>query len=205
MPDGAPRIVRKEQAPDARKYAIIPIRAARDKSLSAGTMRALLVVCSYANKAGFCWTSQRRMARDLNISQQALSVYIKKLKAAGYIETVFRGFSGERADTIRVIFKEGISMEEAARTSGETAPFLAEKEQKKRRGRPPASKQRLSTEAQSNDNCQAVVSTTCQGDDARLVELREKVSAKVWQLAVQRVGNDTDYAALKQAITRLLR
>jgi DNA-binding MarR family transcriptional regulator len=204
MPDGAPRIIRKEQAPDARQFAIFPIRAARDKRLTAAQQRVLMVICSYANKGGFCWTGQARMARDLNISQQAFSVHFRKLKAMGYVETVFQGFSGERADTIRVIFKEDLTMQQVVEKTGAAAPFIAEKQEKKRRGRPPGSKSRLSSESKSNDNSQSVVYPTSEDED-RLLVLKSKVSSKVWDLAVLRVGNSTDYSALKQAITKLLR
>ena len=40
----------------------------------------------------------------LHITKQAVNKAVKQLKQAGYIEVVSRGFRGERADTIRVVF-----------------------------------------------------------------------------------------------------
>lgn len=205
MPDGGFKIVRKEQSPDARTFAIIPIRAATDRKLTLSQLRVLMVICSYSNKAGFCWTGQRRMAKDLNMSQQAISQQFKKLKANGYVETVFQGFSGERADTIRVIFKEGLNMKEVVKVAGASAPFLAQKEVKKRRGRPPKNQATLSPNSQHNDNSSLVVDSNGVDEVDKLGELKDKVRDKIWNLAMQRTDNSTDYATVLAAINKLLR
>jgi len=201
MPDGAPKIIRREQLPDARTIAIIPIRAVRDKTLSVAQWRMLCVCCSYANKAGLLWAGQTRLGKDLGISQQATSVTIKKLQAKGYIETVYNGFKGERAATRRIIFNEGKTMNEVLKVTEAKAPYMVEKE--KKRGRP--KKVRLSPEHQSNDNVDSVVLSQREGDSHKLVELKNKVSDKVWQLAMLRTDNSTDYATVKAAINKLLR
>lgn len=145
------------------------------------------------------------MAKDLNMSQQAISQQFKKLKANGYVETVFQGFSGERADTIRVIFKEGLNMKEVVKVAGASAPFLAQKEVKKRRGRPPKNQATLSPNSQHNDNSSLVVDSNGVDEVDKLGELKDKVRDKIWNLAMQRTDNSTDYATVLAAINKLLR
>jgi hypothetical protein len=38
-----------------------------------------------------------------------------------------------------------------------------------------------------------------------VMRLKNKVSDKIWHLAIQRAGTETDYAKIKQAIDKLLR
>ncbi len=108
-----PRIKEKEPAPDQRKLAVIPIRAATDKSLTEGMMRVLLLVASYTNRAGLTWVSQARLAQDLGVTRQAVTKHLGKLIKAGYIEVVSKGWRGERSNSIRLIFDPSIDAETA--------------------------------------------------------------------------------------------
>jgi len=108
-----PRIKEKEPAPDQRKLAVIPIRAATDKSLTEGMMRTLLLVASYCNRAGITWVGQARLAQDLGVSRQAITRQVGKLVKAGYLEVVSKGWRGERANSIRLIFDKSIDAETA--------------------------------------------------------------------------------------------
>jgi DNA-binding transcriptional regulator GbsR (MarR family) len=129
-----PRIKEKEPAPDQRKICVMPIRALTDRSLSDAAVRVLGILCSYCNRAGLTWVSQTRLAKDMNVSKQAISKQVVKLKAAGYVEVVKKGFRGERTDTIRVVFDESIDVETAlavtSRHEDNRPPALKEEQMK---------------------------------------------------------------------------
>lgn len=108
-----PRIREKEPMPDQRKVCVMPIRAVFDKKMSHGGLQALAALCAYCNRAGITWVSQTRLAQDLGISQQAVAKQFKQLRELGYLETVRKGFKGERTDTLRVIFDPTITAEQA--------------------------------------------------------------------------------------------
>lgn len=108
-----PRVKQKEAPPDARKVAIIPIRACTDPNLTLGMIRVLLCICSYANRAGITWVGQQRLAQDLKISRQAVQKQLAKLAKAGYLVIVAKGWRGERANTLRVIFDPTIDTDTA--------------------------------------------------------------------------------------------
>lgn len=108
-----PRVRQKEPLPDQRKVAVLPIRALADKDMTDGAFRALALLCSYCNRAGITWVSQTRLAKDMNVSQQAISKHFKQLRQLGYLETVKKGFKGERTDTLRVIFDLTVDAETA--------------------------------------------------------------------------------------------
>lgn len=128
-----PKIIEKEDVPHQKAYCITPFRAASDKNLHEQTLRVLMMLCSYTNRAGITWVGQTTLAKQLNIHQQAVSRQIKLLEKLGYLQVVSKGFKGERADTRRVIFDETVSTEDAigiASTAEEDArpPFIVKKE-----------------------------------------------------------------------------
>ncbi len=132
LPKRKPRVVQKEAAPDLRKVAVLPIRAVFDQKLTHGALQVLAAVCAFANRAGITWVSQTRLAKDLGISQQAVAKQFKQLREHGYLETVRKGFKGERTDTLRVIFDPTVDAATAiAVTSAieDTRPPVMQKEQ----------------------------------------------------------------------------
>ena len=127
-----PRVREKEPEPDKRKVAVLPIRAVFDQQLTHGGLQVLAAICAFSNRAGITWVSQTRLAKDLGISQQAVAKQFKQLRALGYLETVRKGFKGERTDTIRVIFDPSVDVATAiAVTSSieDTRPPEMRKEQ----------------------------------------------------------------------------
>lgn len=108
-----PRIKEKDAPPDQRKVAVVPIRALTDSRLTDGAFRVLALLCSYCNRAGITWVSQKRLAEDAKVSRQAITNQIAQLREHGYVEIVRKGFRGERANTVRVIFDQTISAEDA--------------------------------------------------------------------------------------------
>jgi biotin operon repressor len=108
-----PRIKEKDAPPDQRKVCIMPIRALTDPKLTDGAVRILALVCSYCNRAGITWVSQKRLAEDMKTSRQNITNQLAKLREAGYVEIIRKGFRGERCNTLRVIFDPSITAEEA--------------------------------------------------------------------------------------------
>lgn len=108
-----PKVRQKIAPPDQRTLAVVPIRAIADKDLGDATFRALALLCSYCNRAGITWVSQKKMAEVSNMSQQAISKHIAKLTKLGYVEVVRKGFRGERANTWRVIFDQSVDADTA--------------------------------------------------------------------------------------------
>jgi len=113
LPKRKPRVVQQDAPPDQRKVAVIPIRACTDRRLTEGMIRALILMCSYCNRAGITWVSQKLLAERLGVSQQAVSKHLVKLQAAGYLEIHKRAVPGERHTTWRVIFDPSIKVEDA--------------------------------------------------------------------------------------------
>jgi DNA-binding Lrp family transcriptional regulator len=103
-----PRIYAKDPLPDQRKVSVVPIKAVFDPNISHGALHVLAALCSYCNRAGITWVSQTRLAKELNITQQAVAKQFKQLRELGYLETVKKGFKGERTDTLRVIFDKSV-------------------------------------------------------------------------------------------------
>ena len=103
-----PRVFIKDPLPDQRKVVVLPIKAVFDERLHHGSVRVLAALCSYCNRAGITWVSQTRLAKELNITQQAVAKQFKQLRELGYLETVSKGFKGERTDTLRVIFDKSV-------------------------------------------------------------------------------------------------
>ena len=103
----------KDVKPPASKYAVVPARIAFDKQISDGAIRTLVALCKYTNKAGITWISQQRLAQELGISRPALTGSMAKLRRAGYVQVVRKGFRGLHNNTLRVVFDPTISTEEA--------------------------------------------------------------------------------------------
>ncbi len=107
-----PKVKIKQAPPDQRKIAVMPLSALRDKSLDNQAIRVLGLFASYANRAGITWVSSRRIAQELQVTPQAISRQLAKLKKKGYVEVVKRGYVGQRTDTIRIIFDPSIKTED---------------------------------------------------------------------------------------------
>jgi biotin operon repressor len=127
-----PKVREKEPAPDQRKLAVVPIRAATDRGLTEGMLRTLLLVASYCNRAGITWVGQARLAQDLGVSRQAITRQVGKLVKAGYLEVISKGWRGERSNSIRLIFDKSIDAETAvaitSRIEDTRTPLMKEKQ-----------------------------------------------------------------------------
>ncbi len=102
-------VINQHRPQDLRKYSIVPIRATNDRRIRPAAMRALLAVCSYANRAGLCWPSHENVGKMLGVSRQAAGRQIKILKELGYIKVVKNHTYGKTAQILRVMYDEAIS------------------------------------------------------------------------------------------------
>ena len=124
-----PRIKLKEQPLDQRSVTVCPIRAATDRTITPMQLRALLVYCSYTNKAGVAWVGLERIGKDLGVSTARAHQLIKALTSKGYMVTLHKGYTGICANTRRVMFNPEISAADAATISGDLAPYQFRQQQ----------------------------------------------------------------------------
>ena len=104
----APKIT-KEKPVDKRMYTVVPIRAVNDRRIRPAAMRALLAVCSFANRAGLCWPGHENIGRMLGVTRQAAGRQVKKLIEMGYLKKVKNHTYGKTAQILRVIYDDSIS------------------------------------------------------------------------------------------------
>ena len=113
LPKRRPKIVEKVAPPDQRKFAVVPMRAATDTELHGFSMKVLVLLCSYANRAGITWVGQQRIADHLQAPKQQVARAMKQLRERGHVEVVSKGFRGEKANTTRIIYDPEIKTEDA--------------------------------------------------------------------------------------------
>jgi DNA-binding MarR family transcriptional regulator len=130
----APKIIKKDQQPDQRQIAVMPLKALSDKRLDNQAIRVFGLVCSYANRAGITWVSRQTIANILQVTPQAVSKQVAALKRLGYIEVVRKGFKGQRTETMRVVFNSDITLKDALANASSTedlrSPQMKEEELK---------------------------------------------------------------------------
>jgi len=115
-----PEVTEREKT-DPRKFAVIPIRAITDKTITPTAFRILALVASYANRNGFTWVGQETLAQAMGITNQAISLHIVALKQAGYLEETAKAYWGgptARCSTLRVVFDPSMSAEDVIARAG---------------------------------------------------------------------------------------
>jgi biotin operon repressor len=110
-----PRLKQKEAPlPPQRPFAVLPARIAYDRNVSDGAIRTLVALTHHCNRAGITWISQAKLAQKLGISRTALTTSMARLRKAGYVEIVKKGFRGSHNNTLRVVYDPTVSAEDAA-------------------------------------------------------------------------------------------
>jgi len=104
-----PPKITQEKPVDRRMYTIVPIRAVNDRRIRPAAMRALLAVCSFANRAGLCWPGHENVGKMLGVTRQAAGRQVKKLVEMGYLKKVKNHTYGKTAQILRVIYDDSIS------------------------------------------------------------------------------------------------
>lgn len=108
-----PRMRPKDYKPPERKFSVLPARIAYDRAISDGAIRTLVALSQHCNRAGITWISQAKLAAKMGISRQALTTSMAKLRKAGYVEIVRKGFRGSHNNTLRVVYDPAVSADEA--------------------------------------------------------------------------------------------
>jgi|TARA_R100000951_G_scaffold21157_2_gene17596 DNA-binding Lrp family transcriptional regulator len=99
---------------DLRKFAIIPIKAVTDPEVTrTAALSVLAALCSYCDEAGCTFVSQARLAKDLGTSRQAINKQIRKLIKLKYVVHAKNRFKGQTTNTLKVIFGDVKTEEEA--------------------------------------------------------------------------------------------
>ena len=111
IPD-KPSIKHKAKKPDARMFAIMPIRAINDKSLSRGDFINLMLVCSYCSHGGYTTAALSTMASYRGIAPSTLCKALKRLEKKGYLQTIRGGYTGLRGSLKRVIFDDSLRLKD---------------------------------------------------------------------------------------------
>lgn len=107
-----PSIELKEKKPDARRFAVMPLRAANDKRLTRGDYVNLLVLCSYCSQGGYTFAAVSTMGKFRGVSPQAISKGIIRLVKFGYVEQIRKGFTGLRGSLKRVIYDDTLTIDD---------------------------------------------------------------------------------------------
>jgi DNA-binding transcriptional ArsR family regulator len=213
IPSKRPRIRQKVQAPDQRSITVCPIRAASDRRMTAQVLRALLILCSYTNKAGVAWVSLERIGKDLSVSRPRAGQLVKKLTELGYVRVIHKGFKGYCADSRQVIFNPDITADQAAAVAGELAPYQVEqqrKEAEQMQAEQDKKQAKLAARAKRKGKGQAIAESNQVSQVDRLGLLEDytqyaNVDADILQLAIEAVGPGATPAQIDQAIDDLLR
>jgi biotin operon repressor len=108
-----PRLRPKDYKPPERKFSVLPARIAYDRTVSDGAIRTLVALTQHCNRAGITWISQAKLADKMGISRTALTTSMAKLRKAGYVQVIRKGFRGHHNNTLRVVYDPAISADEA--------------------------------------------------------------------------------------------
>lgn len=181
--------------------------------MTAQVLRALLILCSYTNKAGVAWVSLERIGKDLSVSRPRAGQLVKKLTELGYVRVIHKGFKGYCADSRQVIFNPDITADEAAAVAGELAPFQIEqqrKEAEQMQAKQEQQQAKLAAKAKRKGKAQAIAESNQVSRVDRLGLLEDytqyaNVDADILQLAIDTAGPGATAAQIDQAIDDLLR
>jgi DNA-binding MarR family transcriptional regulator len=203
-----PRILKKEQAPDMRQFAVVPIRAITDRNLSEMQLRTLLMFCAYSNRAGLTWVGLQRIAEHFGLTMNTSAIHTRELIKKGYIKVLYHGYKGERAHTRQIVYKEDMKLEDIIAISGESAPYLQENqpvtsgakgEDMNKRSKKVSIKSDSKLESVGNDY-QLVK------DDrkSQLETIRRAVGNELFSIAEQEAGENATLADIERILAKML-
>ena len=177
-----PKIKEKVMQPDQRKFCVVPLRAVLAKDLTLTGLKILCLLASYANKAGFTYVSQARLANDIGVTVSAINRQIKQLETKGYIKQ-FSGYSTNiKGKTKRIIYDEEITDREAEQIAGEPKEPFTNREYNLLLEQRRLSKNK---ELQQNDT-QHEVNQTSLSDNEIIASIKSSVSTPLARAMVQR-------------------
>ena len=207
-----PRIRQKEQAPDQRQFCVVPIRAITDRRVTGMEMRVLMLYCSYSNRSGLTWVGQQRLATQLNVSKMRVCTLTSSLINKGYLKVVYQGFRGERADTRQVIYKADLPLSEIVAITGESAPYMIEKDQRLQLNQP-VKGQTMAKRKQSKVNDQSLIDLgqidpgykLAESDrENQLVTIRKAIGSELFEAVIAELGSDASISQIQSHLDKLL-
>ena len=106
---------KKVKSKDLRLYIHLPIRAYKDKRLQQyrQALFVLSALCAYTNPMGICFPNQASLAKDLNVSRQAVTRYIKLLMEFGYVRYARKQFKGQKGNSYFIVYDRKTSESQA--------------------------------------------------------------------------------------------
>lgn len=161
---------KKKSPTDYRLYIHLPIRAYKDPNLQQHrqAMFVLAALCSYTDFRGICWPNQATLAKDLNVSRQAVSRYIRKLIQWKYIKYARKEFKGQKGNCYFVIY-DPKTTEDMARKNVSLAkheiPIQEQETAKETINKVTNNSKVINTNPQSKGNVQVNKSKVCATSD----------------------------------------
>lgn len=73
-----------------QRFSIVPAHAVSDPNLTDSEYRTLSAVATYADKNGWCWPSQSKLAEIRGVSRKTINQHVKNLKELGYLNVINR-------------------------------------------------------------------------------------------------------------------
>ena len=115
----APRIKKRTKAPDQRKFSVVPLEAVKRPGITLASLKVLIVLSSYCNKAGSSYVSLDRIGQDLGISRQAVGQSMKRLTKAGLVKEYNNHYKNLKGSTRRIIYDSKLTDQDVQAISNE--------------------------------------------------------------------------------------
>ena len=203
-----PRILKKEQAPDLRQFAVLPIRAITDRKLTEMQLRTLLMFCAYSNRGGLTWVGLKRIADHFGNSLNATAQHTRALIAKGYIKVLYHGYKGERAHTRQIIFRADMKLEDIIAISGESAPYLEQDQPLTQQAKGQSMTKKAKTVKDKGVSKLAQIDPGYQlvNDDRenQLVTIRKAIGSELFEAVMADLGSDASISQIESHLDKLL-
>ncbi len=92
------------------RFSILPARAVEDQRLRPAAFRVLSALGTFSDRDGWCWPSLTTLAKQCNVTRQAVHQHIQHLRKIGYIEIQRqqRPDRGNAANRYRLLFDRAL-------------------------------------------------------------------------------------------------
>ena len=203
-----PRILKKEQAPDMRQFAVVPIRAITDRNLSEMQLRTLLMFCAYSNRGGLTWVGLKRVAEHFGVTMNTAAIHTRQLIKKGYIRVLYHGYKGERAHTRQIVYKADMKLEDIIAISGESAPYLQENQPLTSVAKGQTMNKRSKKVSIKSDSklemMQPGYQLAISDRENQLEAIRKAVGTELLSIAQQEAGADASIADIERILSKML-
>ena len=203
-----PRILKKEQAPDMRQFAVVPIRAITDRGLTEMQLRTLLMFCAYSNRGGLTWVGLQRIAEHFGLTMNTAAIHTRQLIKKGYIRVLYHGYKGERAHTRQIVYKEDMKLEDIIAIAGESAPYLQENQPVTSGAKGETMNKRSKKVSIKSDSklemMQPGYQLAIRDRESQLEAIRKAVGTELLSIAQQEVGAEASIADIERILSKML-